>query len=215
MGIFVQDSFADTAATNLTSHTGEVGATWTEHPNYTAGGAAISDANRCRKLTGTSQTSAHYASGTPAGVDYEVEADLVFLSSQSMSIGVAARIDTGANTMYFARWLNASTRWELFKLVTGTATSLGTFSDTFSSGTKNLRLQCYDAAKKVFVDDVERISSADNAITAAGSAGLRDGSTIAGGDTTGFHWDNFLATEADAFVGDHDGVWYLCTQEIS
>src|SRR3546814_9399686 len=67
---FVSDSFTDTAGTALASHTGETGASWTQHPSFAAG-MTITDANRCRPSSSGSII-AYYASGVPAGADYEV-----------------------------------------------------------------------------------------------------------------------------------------------
>src|SRR5688572_15128103 len=61
---FVTDSFTESGAdVDAASHTGELGATWTNHPhaNYTGTAEVESDTDRLF----STNTSAYYASGTP------------------------------------------------------------------------------------------------------------------------------------------------------
>ena len=196
MADFVFDSFTDTAGTLLGSHTGETGATWTEHGSYAVGDPLITDANRMRTSVGS--TACWYASGTPTGADYDVTATMVQRSqASSNSAGPAGRIDTGANTMYFARYLGPTGGWQLFKIVAGTATQLGsTYSQTLTADQGyECKLSMSGSTIKVAIDGVDRITpSADTAITDAGKAGFRAAGAIA--NTTGLHFDALVATEA-------------------
>ena len=189
---FVSDTFTDTSGTNLEDHTGEVGATWTEHPSYTSGVQKISDANRLRGNTGIA---AHYASGSPATAEYDVTADLIQRSAMASGYsGICGRMATAENTMYRGGYQTTSTKWTLAKIVTGTTTELGSYTQSLTNDQAYaLKLEIRDAAKKLYVDSVERISSGDNAITAANSAGAR---CTGGSDTTGYHLDNLVATDA-------------------
>ncbi len=65
-----------------------------------------------------------------------------------------------------------------------------------------MKFEVRDAAKKGYVDDVEKISSADNALTSVGKAGLGWGnlSATAHDILTEFVLDNFIVTEVDAAV---------------
>lgn len=190
MAIFVSDTFTDTSGTALPSHTGETGATWTRHGSYAAD-IVVSDANRAR---GTGTAALNYASGTPASAEYDVEADLRCVSNLSFN-GVCGRVATGADTTYIARFFNAN-GWQLLKLVAGVATTLGTDTTdgtTLTVGsTYALKLEIRNAAKKLFIGGAERLSSADNAITAAGQSGVRGSG---GSNTTGYHLDNYVATD--------------------
>ena len=192
-GSFVGDTFTDTDGTSLSAHTGEVGASWSAAGNITFGGQMFS--NRVR---GTSIfTRGAKASGTPATAEYDVAADLVFVTDiLNRDNGVFGRqvagIGDANNTRYEAFHRNHF--WTLRKWVANTNTTLGTFQETVGDGpTKALVLELRDAAKKVYVDDVELISSSDNDITGAGFAGLFLGDNS---DTTGVHLDNFTATDA-------------------
>jgi hypothetical protein len=87
----------------------------------------------------------------------------------------------------------------LFKTVAGVNTSLGTFNEALINGDeRTIKLQIRDATKKVFIDGVERISSADNAITAAGRAGVRFSNALAGN----MEMDNFDASDVAAAAAE-------------
>ena len=64
-----------------------------------------------------------------------------------------------------------------------------------------MKLEIRDATKKVFIDGVERISSSDNTISAAGKAAIRYINSDWGFGTTGKAIDNFLATNFSATPG--------------
>lgn len=190
VGSFVVDPFTDTSGTNLNAHTGETGATWTRHASY---GQAlfISNANRMRGEETANQTM-YYASGVPASASYTVAADLYRRSSVA-AMGICGRVATATDDAYMARWNTSGTAWELYKIAASAATLLGSFTNTPTVDTLvPFSLEITDATKKVFVSGVERISSADNAITAAGRAGIRG---RGGTDSAGIHLDNFTATD--------------------
>lgn len=193
MAVFASDAFTDTNGVALQSHTPTGGGSWTEHASYTAGAMEIRT-NRARQSGGINN-SLFYHSGTPSSAEYDVEADLALLSNNSGIYEVAGRIATAANTYYAARKrLNGTVA--LIKVVAGTVTSLGSASGQSDVG-GNLRLQIRDATKKLFWDDVEILSSTDNEITAAGKAGIVDRGSNSG-NTTGMHFDNFLADDVSA-----------------
>lgn len=183
----------------MTSHTGETGATWSD--NNSAGGSArvVAATDRCRHNSGTSR---HHASGTPAGVEYDVQADLTMVS-QTGSASILGRLTTSGNVDYYqGDYSYATSKYELAKVVNGTRTVLAsTSASTVPAGeTHTIRLEIKDATKKLFLDSVETLSSADNVITAAGVAGL----VFSGGgsDSNGIHIDNFSASDSAAAVED-------------
>jgi hypothetical protein len=87
---------------------------------------------------------------------------------------------------------NAGTgRWELVKCVSAGCEVLAFYSQTLTVGaTYAVRLEIRNAAKKLFVDGIQRASSTDNAITQVGRAGIRSGPGVTTA-TTGYHLDNF------------------------
>jgi hypothetical protein len=191
--IFASDLFTDTAGVTLPSHSMTAGGPWVAHGSYNNNGV-ISSANRARSGSAT-LTFGYYATTPPGSADYSVAADLVVVSANG-SMGVAGRISTSADTMYFTRYNSAASRWELFSLVAGAATSLGTFSQALTVGnTYNVKLSMVGTAISVLIDGVSRISVTNSAVTVAGRAGLRGTGGASGGtDATSYHLDNFVAS---------------------
>lgn len=188
---FLNDTFTDVGGTLLSAHTGEAGATWTKH-SAASSNAQIAG-NRARVTSGGNAVGLYYASGTPATAEYDVQALVYRASSSGTFSGIAGRIDTASNTLYLARY--NGTDWQLLKIVAGTVTTLATFAQALTVGqTYDVKLEIRDALKKVFVDGVEVISSTDNAITAAGRAGVRLADTTAS-DTTGTQIESITASD--------------------
>lgn len=184
-GPFVEDSFTDTAATALESHTGETGASWTKQ---SGSGMEITAAGRVKPSAGSGTV--YYASGVPGSAEYDVECD-IFVVNASDYLGPAGRIATGAETFYLAQVEPSAGQIALYKASSGSYTSLGTFSQTFSaSNTYAIKLEIRNATKKVYVNGVERISSANNDITDAGRVGLRSFVD----SSVGLHMDNLVGT---------------------
>jgi hypothetical protein len=184
---FLLDTFTGTGDVGLNLHTGELGATWT-----------LPDGNNYRVSGGNAYMTASgifpraYASGTPSGPNYDVWSDQQIVSGSTNYKGIAGRIATDSITCYAAtRGIDA---WQLFRVVAAVQTILGTYPDARALPLEALiKLELRDAAKKVYLDDVEIISNPDNAIPAAGRAGLwgRGGTSVT-------YWHNIEAADAPA-----------------
>ena len=192
MATFLNDTFTGAAGTELSAHTGESGATWAEASYANTGEAVLTDANRLRANTDNGDL--YYASGVPASADYEVEADLYVLSLIDGQVGVHGRVSTAQQTYYRAVYKREDGQWQLFKAVNGTFTLLGSYTQALSTATSyNLRLRMVGTSIKVFIDDVERISVTDSAVSAAGRAGIITYRTAT--NSTGIHISNVSATD--------------------
>jgi hypothetical protein len=189
---FVSDTFSGATGGVLSAHTGEVGATWTNHPSFSTADPVITAQNRVR---GPAAFALFYASGVPATADYRVKADVVARSGGSGSdCGPAGRINTSTADCYRSP-LAALTLYQQ-KIVAGTTTTLGTF--VFGSLATDqvvvVEQEMIGTGIVTYADGVSRITSADSAHSAAGRAG---GSTFSGGtDTTGNQLDNLTAVDA-------------------
>ena len=209
MAQFVVDSFAGTAGTSLENRAGATGATWTKAVGYTGGGAVIDTANRLR--SNTSGPYDYYASGVPATADYDVMADLAFLSVLADYPGVIARVSTVADTMYQGAWDSGGAKWYIQRHLNGAAANVvtGVVTTPATGSTYRLKLSVRGATLTLFVSSdpvgtaeasrtyVQQVTYTDAApITAAGRAGVTGyGSDT---DTTGVHLANFLAVDAAA-----------------
>lgn len=191
MAIFGSDTLTNTAGTTLQAHTASDGGTWAKHP-VSAVDAIFSDANRIRVSSNSFAGYTH--SGTPANADYDVEATIIQRSTANAVAGVKGRSDTTARTHYMWRYNNATVRWELYILNAGSATLIGSFSETLTiDQSYTIKLEMRGTTIKGYVDGVERASVTNSTITAAGKAGVWvEGNT---GNTAGLHLDNFVATD--------------------
>lgn len=189
---FLSDTFTGTDGTLLDAHAPDTGGTWVEHGSGGGGSAVISNANR---LYGSVTAVAYYNDAAPASAEYDVDWDVYIQTTTILlhEVGLG-RFLSSALTGYGVRW-NTSNQWELLRYTAGGVTSLGTWTSTISAGaTYHVKLEIRNATKKVYIDGVERISSADNTHTGAGFAGVRFSGTAAT-NTTLRHIDDFTATD--------------------
>lgn len=186
---FVQDTFTGSSGTNLTSHTGEVGATWTTHPEGTAN-MVLTDANRTRC---SGNLAIALASGTAPTAEYDVSADFHWVTTvaPAPALSILARHDATVRTGYMATY--TSGEWRLRKVVAGSVTQLASYAQSLTNGqTYHVKLEIRDDVKKLYVDGIERCSSSDNAVTAIGRVGIEGFRQVA--NSTGIHLDNFVAS---------------------
>jgi hypothetical protein len=125
---------------------------------------------------------------------------------------VIGRASTSSNTYYRAGYFGPGTDWELYKVVNGTSTLLGTYDQTLSAGaTYTVKLDMQGSTIRLLVNGVERISVTDASITAAGRGGVRLGylgATSVPSNTSGLHLDNLtLSQAADDSAGTNDGTY--------
>lgn len=195
MAQFLLDTFTDTDGTVLSSHTGETGATWTEHPNQNASDFQI-QTNRARSVSSGSNISAFYASGTPAGTEYDVNADMVAISTDGSTCGIIVRVSTSAHTWYLCGYTTSGTnRYYIEKLVAGTATEIGSNTSlaNWTTGvTQEWLIEVRTGSIRLVVDGVEKAAASDTDITAAGRVGMRG---IHTGSTTGPRFDAISADD--------------------
>jgi hypothetical protein len=186
---FVNDTFSGTAGQTLQAYS----ASW----SVTGGtNLVISDNGRLR-ASATSVTAQYEHSGTPASADYHVSADFVYVGAQTSQPGILLR-RTASTTYYFVRYETDLQLFRLYKLISGTATQLGSdFSSSLSVGnTMRVTLEAIGTAIKVYRDGTEIMSETDSAISGAGKAGIRfsHGSGTPS-NSLGLHLDNYVATD--------------------
>lgn len=211
MATFLNDTFTEASgAPLLDAHVGETGATWTKHPNAGTGTVTVPSAiDRARGATSGGML-LYTASGSPAGANYDVDATFVFVTDTTAAMGVVGRATASGQTDHYLAWYDQNVdQWELWAIVAGTATLLGTHAQTLSAGTYALKLEMRGTAIKVYIDGVLRISVNDSSISAAGKAGLRARGSAT--NTTGLHIDAMSATDGPATVngGVLDLIWDL------
>ena len=200
MGAFTQFMFSGTPGTALDGYAEDLG-TLHKHANYSGTACVISADHRAR--ANTTSTSVVYADATPPSADYDVEAE-VYVAGLAGEAGVLGRVNTAAATYYMARVSGGN--WQLFRIVSNSATQLGPNVPTgLSAGqTAKLRLSMVGTAISVYVNNAVVIGPAtDSGITAAGVAGMR---MATASDTNGYHLDNLQAGTDLAPIGGSSGA---------
>ena len=198
---FVTDTFTGSTGSAVTSHTRDDGGSWSVFSD-SADGAVINIENNRVAKSGGSGTSAYVdllPSVSPAGAEYDMEVVVRWIEGPSYAfVDLRGRHD-GSDNYYLVR-LDLAGGLTLYKVISGTATSIGSYSASISNGNDYaIKFEIRNATKKVYFDagssaTTQRISSATNDITGAGRPHLTLGGD--GSSTNGFHADSFIATDA-------------------
>jgi hypothetical protein len=120
---FVRDTMTDSDGTVLSSHAGGTAATWTRHAAFTSSTLEVRT-NTIHLASGNRENAVYYASAAPINADYDVEADITYLTGASAA-GVVGRVNSAAETMYLVYYFDGPQAWVLAKFVAGKQTNLG------------------------------------------------------------------------------------------
>jgi len=168
----VSDDFDDTNGTASTAHVLSGGSSaWSKHANFT--GVNEIQSNQMTNQFGSNGVD-YCGSDSPSSADQDI---LVTQNSVDNSGGPVGRMNASVSTFYMVQYVAGAPEWRLQKIVTGTLTTLGTYAGDAPSTSRNNKLEIRDANKKLFIGGVERISTTDNVITAAGEWGYFMGDT--------------------------------------
>ncbi len=202
MTAIVTDSFTGTDATALTSHTGELGATWTKHASANSTGDPQILSNKL-VTTETGKNENYYTSGVPASADYEVSLDYTY-NSTSVSdeiCGPAGRMSTSVNTGYFFIWFRSTGTLRLYKYVAGSLSLIGTALAWAPATGVPYRLTL-SMNGTALACRVQRISDGFW-LTTAGSGNYQSGQV-----------DCITATDSAITAAGRAGFWFSCTVSV-
>ena len=221
--VIFNDQFTRAADAAITAHTPTpTGTNWTQV--YLSGTAVINviaAVDRARGGAGAASTDGHYLSAYPAPsvAEYDVEMtlSLVNVNANPRGAGMFAR-RTDNDNLYFVQFVpNDATpdQIKLVKRVAGVNTILGTSASNLTNGDV-IKFEVRDATKNVSQNGIVVISSADNALTSAGTAGMGIGDFPAGPDLvrqdSGWEFDNFNVTEITSGGGSPtENLMWICT----
>lgn len=197
MTVIFSDLFNTYTSTPLSQHTPEVGIGWTllymtavNEPVVKPMGASAGSTNVMGPATSeTNKTVLHGISPPPSVADIVIQFDRLMNNwavTNSYATGVFARTTVDGNGKWSGYFLHmypnnhASASIQLFKRVANVNTLIGQYDHTFVNGDE-ITFSCLDAAKKVYVNGVEVISSADNEVTGTGHAGIYFGNFLISG----------------------------------
>lgn len=180
-----QDTFTEAVDTDLESHTPDVGTGWDTD------GAASFQATDTDDLraSGTSIQAARETT-TIGDDDMDVSIDYVVIRLSSDSrIGVIGRVpdtEDGEENSYQSYFIGDGSAVDitLDKVVASIRTNLGSYDANITSGDlpETMKLEIRTAAKKVYLNGIERISSSDDNLTGNNFAGVTGQRGVPRGD---------------------------------
>ncbi len=174
-GSFLVDSFTDTPAQPLSSHTPETGGSWARMTGTST--FQISSGGRCGR-NGSSGTR-YYNSATPGSANYDIVGDFYRNSASGGEanpelIGRIASPGTSWDGYVIQyRWDEGD--WRLRRFDNGSATTLGTHTgnDITGAGGESVVTLSFTASDiKAYVGATEILSSTDSTYSAAGLVGI-------------------------------------------
>ena len=179
---FLFDSFTDLLITpstgggtfwwDLATHLGEIGATWTRAAGST-GTLGVTDTTL--RYNSIASPAIYLASGTPASAQYDLSFSLATLASEPSDVqyGVVFGYDNSTGNCYRLTYQSFDNKFYLYRVVSGTPTTLGTWSPgSFSANTSYaVIVHRRTGSQVVNVGGVDRITVSDTAITAVGRRG--------------------------------------------
>lgn len=191
----ITETFTDSDSTNITSHTGEKGATWVRQTG--SGGSLVVDSNRIRGNT-ANETNIHLASGIASTPDVDVECDMrVFTLIVNHFPSILARFSATLQTGYAAQYNVESSQWEIFYWANGATGLLAAYPATLTPGsTYHVVLILRGSLLTLEVDGVQIVQVVDTMNTGSGRSGINIyNDSTADTSSTGIHIDNFFVTQ--------------------
>lgn len=191
------ESFTDTNAVALTSHTAPAG-TWTVPYNPSSLGVQILSNRLSLRGTTNGSIEAHLGAITQ-DADCSTEADIYVATGGAASLAYAlitcrASGTYGSNISCYRAFLQGDGDVYLEKLVAGSYTLITSYagSDLTAGQTYTLKLEAIGTAIKVYVDGVQRISVTDSSVTSGGDKNIiqlygQTPGSIASDGTKGLH----------------------------
>ena len=208
----IDDKFTVSSDVDLDAHTPtDAGTGWTEIEN-TGDAGRIARVLAAEDFLGINigenlDRKLYTAQGTYPGAEYDIEIDILADAQTNDPFWLLGRVTDADN--YYCAGIYDSTDIDvrLLKKVATTVTEIDSADTDFNSGTwasTTIKLEIRDAAKKLFANDgggyTELLSSADNALTSTGEAGVAWGNIRTFGEDVHHDWhvDNFLVTDQSA-----------------
>jgi hypothetical protein len=220
MAIIFQDTFTEASTTAIDSHTPDTGTGWVIEID---GGADLPTASgpddALRVTSGTNSDKTIITSRpNPTSAEYDVQFTLTVLPSDADNPSwlVARYVDT---SNYYVAGSNGAANAadkKIVKNVAGTKTELAS-GDSADTVGDVFKFEVRNATKKLYRNGVELLSTSDNALTSAGSAGVAWGNvgTVATDDVSGLtRIDDYSVNEVSSGAATANGVTVTATASL-
>lgn len=129
------------------------------------------------------------AAGAMATSDHSVQVTIAATTAASHGVWGRGNPSGGLSSGYL--WRNDGTSWNLFSVVGGSFSSIGSYAAAAAPGDV-AKLQVVGSTIKGFVNGIERVSVVDTAVPTGTSVGIR------GESTNSIRYDNFTAADVTA-----------------
>lgn len=204
MADVVVDGLDDATNVNLENHVPDgVGTGWAVVENTSGNPLQILASAHCLRVIATTASSRVIYKSLPDPVSPEYDVEFSIPASTTMPTGtddpvfmIARCLD--ANNYYSAGTYQtaAGGAVRIFKKVAGTVTQLATGTNAIAVGDV-LTFKVRNASKSLWINGVQVLSTGDNSLTAAGSAGLGTGNAWVSTDDVqgGWRWDDYSVFE--------------------
>lgn len=202
MTVIIDDKFTgETVTVDLDAHTPDtVGTGWTIIEQTGARDIRIRgdlSENHASGEAENSDRALYTAQGSYTINDYDIEITILTIDSADDLAWIMGRV-TDSSNYYAAGFVSvAGTDLFLVKNVATTVTTLSSADTDLIVNNAVIKLEIRNAAKKVFIDNVEKLTDPDDILTSIGEAGLALGNIRNSTDDLGAQWDldNFLVTD--------------------
>jgi phosphodiesterase/alkaline phosphatase D-like protein len=187
------DSFTGGATAALAGHVAESGQTWAQKTGAATGEISIgTDSVFLSALT--SGSAGRWYVQPFSAQDVSITSTMEMKSTPGSSMGLLARLQSGAVTAYYGGY-STSSGWTIRKYVAGVETTIGNSAHTWAAGvTHKVQFDVVGSTLTLTVDGVEVLSFTDTSITGAGDVGIRSANASStSSETTGLHMHDYRA----------------------
>ncbi len=207
MATFVSDTFTDTTGVLLQNHVPEIGGSWVKRGGRNIDADIQSNALGATTLKNTLLI--YTNSATPTNVNYDISINAIIPVGDEGNRGnglIGRYLDN--NNYYYGWYEEQFNNFEIKKVLNGDTTVLDSTSEDIDDGTFEFKFEVKNATKKFYLDSVEKATTTDNDLTAAGLVGI-----ISKRVDTGQTRDSFLALDTAAPVATNSimqaiSVWW-------
>jgi hypothetical protein len=184
------ETFTAANGTAITARPSDSGHTWGGHPS----GSSTFTIHNNRAYCSLGINNLAMSSALAQTADVQATYTFRYLSGDG-SLGILLRLHPTAATFYMSR-LNSANQWQIYKFVNGSATLLGSYSQSSSPPEDHTCI--FDITGNVLtltIGGTLRITANDSdaALANTRGVGLRDSSVTT---TTGKHLDSLVVTDA-------------------
>lgn len=199
-GTFLHDTFSGEAAgTDLTAHTGEIGATWIRDPLTPLQNFLISSGGRIYNPTAGNNTWYFVSPARMESADYELSGTFRWMTTgDDVEAYFSLRWDSGTDDTYIGGWSGAAIGWSIYYWDGAVFTLLnaGGGAEPGAGTNVGVRFSVTGTSLRLYVNGAQIASAVHAGIGVRGRVGVNSfvPALAATGDAAGIHIADILGT---------------------